>query len=61
MIGDKAKFIGIILGLSFSALIITQQAAIFVGLMARTFGFITDTSQPDIWVMDEKVQYIDEA
>ena len=61
LIGDKAKFIGIILGLSFSALIITQQAAIFVGLMARTFGFITDTSQPDIWVMDEKVQYIDDV
>jgi putative ABC transport system permease protein len=60
LIGDKAKFIGIILGLSFSALIITQQAAIFVGLMTRTFGFITDTSQPNIWVMDEKVRYIDD-
>ena len=61
LIGDKAKFIGIILGLGFSALIITQQAAIFVGLMVRTYGFITDTSQPDIWVMDEKVRYIDDA
>lgn len=60
LIGDKAKFIGIILGLSFASFIIVQQAAIFVGLMARTFGFITDTSQPDIWVMDEKVQFIDD-
>ncbi|MEM8727704.1 MAG: ABC transporter permease [Chlamydiota bacterium] len=58
--GDKAKFIGIILGLSFASFIIVQQAAIFTGLMARTFGFITDTSQPDIWVMDEKVQFIDD-
>ncbi len=61
LIGDKAKFIGIVLGLSFASFIIVQQAAIFIGLMARTFGFITDTSQPDIWVMDEKVQFIDDV
>lgn len=61
LIGDKAKFIGIVLGLSFASFIIVQQAAIFVGLMSRTFGFITDTSQPDIWVMDEKVQFIDDV
>jgi putative ABC transport system permease protein len=60
LIGDKAKYIGIILGLSFSSFIVAQQAGIFVGLMSRTFGFITDTSQADIWVMDNKVQYIDD-
>ena len=60
LIGDKAKFIGIVLGLSFASFIIVQQAAIFIGLMVRTYGFITDTPQPDIWVMDEKVQFIDD-
>lgn len=60
LIGDKAKFIGIILGLSFASFIIVQQASIFIGLMVRTYGFITDTSQPDIWVMDNKVQFIDD-
>lgn len=60
LIGDKAKFIGIILGLSFASFIIVQQASIFIGLMVRTYGFITDTPQPDLWVMDEKVQFIDD-
>ncbi len=60
LIGDKAKYIGIILGLSFASFIITQQMGIFVGLMTRTYGFITDTSQPNIWVMDQKVLYIDD-
>lgn len=60
LIGDKAKYIGIIIGLSFASFIITQQASIFVGLMARTYGFVTDTSQPNIWVMEEKVQFIDD-
>lgn len=60
LIGDRAKYIGILVGLTFASLLITQQAAIFVGLMSRTFGFLSDTSLPDIWVMDEKVQFIDD-
>jgi putative ABC transport system permease protein len=60
LIGDRAKYFGIIIGLSFASLIITQQSATFVGIMARTYGFISDTSQPNIWVMDPKVQYIDD-
>jgi putative ABC transport system permease protein len=58
--GDRAKYFGIIFGITFAAMLITQQASIFVGLMTRTFGFITDTTQPDIWVMDAKVQFIDD-
>lgn len=60
MVGDRAKFIGILVGLTFATFIITQQAGIFVGLMARTYGFVTDTSQPDIWVMDPQVQFVDD-
>jgi putative ABC transport system permease protein len=60
LIGDRAKYLGIIMGLTFASLLITQQAAIFLGLMSRSFGAITDLGQPDIWVMDGKVQYIDD-
>ncbi len=60
LVGDRAKFFGIIMGLTFASLLITQQASIFCGLMTRTFGFITDTGLPDIWVMDEKVQFVDD-
>lgn len=61
LMGDKAKYLGIIFGLTFAALLITQQSSIFVGLMSRTFGFVADTGGPDIWVMDEKVQFIDDV
>jgi putative ABC transport system permease protein len=60
LIGDRSKYLGIIMGLTFASLRITQQAAIFVGLMTRTYGFITDTGQADIWVMDPKVQFVDD-
>ena len=60
LVGDRAKYLGIIVGLTFASLLITQQLAIFTGLMSRTFGAITDLGQPDVWVMDEKVQFIDD-
>jgi len=58
--GDRAKFLGIIFGITFSAMLITQQLSIFVGLMTRTYAFISDTTQPDLWVMDRKVQFADD-
>ncbi len=61
LIGDRAKYIGIVVGLSFASFIISQQGAIFLGIMKRTFSFITDTSQADIWVMDPTVQFIDDV
>jgi putative ABC transport system permease protein len=48
------------MGLTFASLLITQQSSIFTGLMTRTYGAISDLSQPDIWVMDPKVQFIDD-
>jgi putative ABC transport system permease protein len=60
LVGDRAKYLGIIVGLTFASLLITQQLAIFTGLMSRTFGAISDLGQPDVWVMDEKVQFIDD-
>jgi putative ABC transport system permease protein len=60
LMGDRGKYLGIVMGLTFASLIMTQQPAIFVGLMARSFSFITDVGLPDIWVMDPKVQFVDD-
>jgi putative ABC transport system permease protein len=60
LLGDRAKYIGIIIGLTFASLLITQQSAIFAGVMTRTFSFLSDVGLPDIWVVDPQVQYIDD-
>ncbi|MCX7110503.1 MAG: ABC transporter permease [Proteobacteria bacterium] len=60
LMGDRGKYLGIIMGLTFASLIMTQQPAIFVGILSRTFSFIDDTGLPDIWVMDPKVQFVDD-
>ena len=59
--GDKAKFFGIVMGLTFAALLITQQGSIFCGLMLRTAGQIADITGADLWVMDPNVRFIDDV
>jgi putative ABC transport system permease protein len=61
LVGDRAKFFGILLGLTFAALLITQQGSIFCGLMLRTCGQVTDITGADLWVMDPTVRYIDDV
>ena len=58
--GDRAKYLGIIAGVTFAALLIAQQASIFCGLLLRTTSQIQDIQDADIWVMDPNVRYIDE-
>jgi putative ABC transport system permease protein len=58
--GDRAKFLGIVMGLTFAALLITQQGSIFCGLMLRTCGQIEDIAGADLWVMDPNVRFIDD-
>ncbi|HEY2894109.1 MAG TPA: ABC transporter permease, partial [Pirellulales bacterium] len=58
--GNRGKFFGIILGVTFAALLIAQQASIFCGLMLLTTSQIRDIQGADIWVMDANVQFIDD-
>jgi putative ABC transport system permease protein len=58
--GDRAKYLGIVAGITFAALLIAQQASIAIGLLLRTTAHIQDVADADIWVMDPNVQFIDE-
>ena len=59
LFADPVKYIGLIFGVAFSTLLITQQGGIFAGVIARTSSLITDAQEADIWVMDPAVAYID--
>src|SRR3954470_21454063 len=58
--GDRAKYIGIVMGLTFASLLINQQAAIYSGLMTRTYSQISDTASADIWVTDPEVEFVED-
>ncbi len=61
LLGDRAKYIGIVIGLTFASFLLTWPSALFTGVMKRTFSFVTDVGLPDIWVVDPQVQYIEDV
>jgi putative ABC transport system permease protein len=61
LLGDKAKYFGLIFGVTFATLLMAQQVSIFIGLMSRTASAIFAVSEADIWVMDQRVRYIEEV
>jgi putative ABC transport system permease protein len=61
LLGDTAKYFGLIFGITFATLLMSQQVSIFIGLMLRTANVIFEVSEADIWVMDKRVRYIEEV
>ena len=59
LFGDRGRFLGIVLGLTFASLLITQQMSIFLGLLARAHAAVRDTPQADLWIMDRSMEAID--
>jgi putative ABC transport system permease protein len=61
LIGNRAKYLGIVFGVMFAALLIAQQSSIFCGLMSLTVSQIRDVEGVGIWVMDKNVQFVDDV
>lgn len=64
LMGDRLKYIGLVAGLAFATMLITQQASILVGMARQTQTFIQETYQAggaDLWVMDEQVNFSEDA
>ncbi len=50
--GDAQKFYGLLFGIAFSTLLITQQLTIFVNLIERGASGVYNVPTADVWVMD---------
>lgn len=61
LMGDRAKYFGLIFGVAFATLLMSQQVSIFMGIIRRTASQILDVRDASIWVMDEKARFIDEV
>ncbi|MDX2115354.1 MAG: ABC transporter permease [Planctomycetota bacterium] len=58
---DTGKYIALVVGLSFATLLICQQGAIFLGLLKRSTGALQNIAQPDLWVCDPYLNFIEEV
>lgn len=56
LVGNKASCIGVIFGIFLATLLISQQSAIFLGLIDRSYRIVTDISEPTIWVIDPSTE-----
>jgi putative ABC transport system permease protein len=61
LLGDKAKYISLVAGLAFATLLMSQQGAIFMGLLERSTGPLQNVDQPDLWVADPYVRWVSET
>src|SRR6266567_8621991 len=61
LLGDRAKYLGLIFAVAFSTFLMSHQSSIFAGIMRRTTSQITDVPDANVWVMDPKTQYFDEV
>jgi putative ABC transport system permease protein len=52
LIGNRTSCIGVIFGIFLATLLISQQSAIFLGLVSRSYRLITDIPAPNVWVID---------
>ena len=59
--GDRSKYLGLIFGVTFATLLMTQQVSIFMGILTRTGNQILEVRDADVWVMDNRVRYFDES
>lgn len=57
LMGDRLKYFGLLAGMSFAAMMIAQQASIFVGLISQTGTFVRGLPYVDLWVMDQQVRF----
>jgi putative ABC transport system permease protein len=59
LFGAGSRYAGLILGLSFAVLLITQQLAIFLGVLKRSTGALQNIGGAAIWVASEQTAYVE--
>lgn len=58
---DKAKYLALVIGIAFSALLVSQQSGIFHSVMVTSTRSIREASAADVWVLKPVVETLDES
>jgi putative ABC transport system permease protein len=61
LLANRSKYLSMVGGVAFAALLISQQSAIFCGVMALTISQIRDVRDAEVWVMDPNCRYLDDV
>jgi len=58
---DRAKYTGLLLGIAFTAFLVSFAASYLSGFMTRGFALIAENGAADVWVMDAAVQSVEQT
>jgi putative ABC transport system permease protein len=56
LVGDRAKYVGLLFGITFTSFLVTFAASYFCGFVTRGFALISETPAADVWVMDPAIE-----
>jgi putative ABC transport system permease protein len=61
LMGERAKYLGLIFAVAFSTFLLENQTSIFAGILKRTASQVLDVTDADVWVMDPRTQYFEQT
>lgn len=61
LLGDRAKYAGLIFGITFTSFLVTFAASYFTGFMTQGFALIAENGTADVWVMDPTVNSVEQT
>jgi len=59
LLGDRAKYAGLISGITFTSFLVTFATSYFTGFMTQGFALISENGLADVWVMEPTVESVE--
>jgi putative ABC transport system permease protein len=60
LLGDRAKYLGIVFGVTLAAMLMSHQITIFTGLMARTWSVVQDLRGVPFIIADPATEFVED-
>src|SRR5215472_333270 len=59
LVGDRAKYAGLLFGITFTSFLVTFSASFLSAFLTRGFALFSENHRADVWVMDPTVQSVE--
>lgn len=56
LLGDRAKYVGLLFGITFTSFLVTFATSYLCGFLTRGFAIVSENPSANVWVMDPAVQ-----
>jgi putative ABC transport system permease protein len=61
LMGDRAKYFGLVFAIAFCTFLLENQTSIFANILRRTASQILDVTDAEVWVMDPATEYFEQT